>query len=198
MLRTNLSTRPFYNERAVHLLIALVATIVLALTIWNVATVVRLSTHNTELAGRIGADRSEAERLGREATRIRRGIDQAELEVVVAAAREANTLIDRRTFSWTAFFNYIESTLPADVMVTSVKPSVDDQGTRVSMIVVGRRTEDVDEFLGKLDATGAFTNVLLRQDEETDEGLHRAVIDARYTPPSQPAATPASEAGVGR
>ena len=140
MLRTNLSTRPFYNERAVHLLIALVATIVLALTIWNVATVVRLSTHNTELAGRIGADRSEAERLGREATRIRRGIDQAELEVVVAAAREANTLIDRRTFSWTAFFNYIESTLPADVMVTSVKPSVDDQGTRVSMIVVGPST----------------------------------------------------------
>ena len=29
-------------------------------------------------------------------------------------------------------------------------------------------------------------------------GANRAVIDARYTPPSQPAATPASEAGVGR
>ena len=32
MLRTNLSTRPFYNERAVHLLLALAAVIVLALT----------------------------------------------------------------------------------------------------------------------------------------------------------------------
>lgn len=195
MLRTNLSTRPFYNERAVHLLLALVATIVLALTIWNLATVIRLSRHNTELSGRIGADRSEAERLSREAARIRRGIDQAELQVVVAAAREANALIDRRTFSWTAFFNYIEFTLPPDVMLTSVKPSVDDQGTHVSMIVVGRRTEDIDEFLGKLDATGAFTNVLLRQDEDTDEGLHRAVVDARYAPPAD-AAVPAT--GVGR
>lgn len=195
MLRTNLSTRPFYNERAVHLLLALAATIVLALTVLNVATVVRLSTHNTELSGRIGADRGEAERLSREATRIRRGIDQAELEVVVTAAREANTLIDRRTFSWTAFFNYIESTLPPDVMLTSVKPTVDDKGTRVSMIVVGRRTEDVDDFLGKLDKTGAFTNVLLRQDEETDEGLHRAVIDAMYVPPADGAGP---GAGVGR
>ena len=32
MLRTNLSTRPFYNERAVHVALGLVALVVLALT----------------------------------------------------------------------------------------------------------------------------------------------------------------------
>ena len=35
MLRTNLSTRPFYNERAVQLLLALAALLVVVLTAFN-------------------------------------------------------------------------------------------------------------------------------------------------------------------
>ena len=72
MLRTNLSTRPFYNERAVH-----VAdrrwrrSIVLAITVLNVVRVVTLSRHNTELSARIGGDRAEAERLTGEAATLR-------------------------------------------------------------------------------------------------------------------------------
>ena len=36
MLRTNLSTRPFYNERAVHVGIVVAALLVLAITALNV------------------------------------------------------------------------------------------------------------------------------------------------------------------
>ena len=54
MLRTNLSTRPFYNERVVHLLIALAGVIVLTVTMFNVLKVIQLSRHNTELATLIG------------------------------------------------------------------------------------------------------------------------------------------------
>ena len=84
--------------------------------------------------------------------------------MVVAAAREANALIDGRTFSWTALFNQIEATLPPDVMLASVRPTID-----------GRRDEDhddrarrgaaadIDEFIEKLEATGAFEDVLPRQ-----------------------------------
>ena len=43
VLRTNLSTRPFYNERVVHLLIALAGVIVLTVTLFNVVKVVQLS-----------------------------------------------------------------------------------------------------------------------------------------------------------
>ncbi len=48
MLRANLSTRPFYNERAVHILIAAAALVVLALTAVNVFRVVTFSRQNTE------------------------------------------------------------------------------------------------------------------------------------------------------
>ena len=129
MLRTNLATRPFYNERAVHLVIALAALVVGVITVLNAARIVTLSRHNTELSSRISSQQAEAARLTREAAAIRKTIDKDELDVVVKAAREANTLIDQRTFSWTSFFNAIESTLPPDVMLTSVRPTFDGEKT---------------------------------------------------------------------
>ena len=182
MLRTNLSTRPFYNERAVHFALAVAAVIVLLLTAITVYEMVKLSRQNTELSSRINRDRSEAERLTREAQRIRRGINQNELQVVVAAAREANSLIDQRTFSWTAFFNHIEDTMPPDVMLSGVQPAAGDEGIRVNMTVLARRPVDVDEFMEKLEATGAFENVLNRIEEETENGLTRMVVEALYVP----------------
>lgn len=180
MLRTNLSTRPFYNERAVHAVLAIAAILVLAVTVLNVVRIVRLSRHNTQLSARVVRDRGEADRLTAEAARIRRGLDQKELQLVVDAAREANGLIDQRTFSWTEFFNRIEATLPPDVMLSAVRPTVDENGTRVQMVVLGRRTEDVDEFVEKLEATGAFEDVLPQQQETTEEGLQRVVINSWY------------------
>jgi Tfp pilus assembly protein PilN len=193
VLRTNLSTRPFYNERVVHVGIAVVALVVLALTAFNVTRIVQLSRQNTELSGRVSRDHTEAERLIREATAIRRTINQDELEIVAAAAREANELIDQRTFSWTAFFNYIEATLPPDVMLLSVRPTVKDQGTRISMTVLSRRTEDIDEFIERLEATGAFEDVLPSQADPTDDGLQRAILDSVY---SGPGAEPAADAAT--
>ena len=122
MLRTNLSTRPFYNERIVHAVAAVVAVLVLAVTAWQIVRVVRLSRYKTELNSAIKRDREQVDLLTREAADIRRGLDQKQLTLVATQAREANTLIEMRTFSWTQLFNQLESTLPNDVMLTSVRP----------------------------------------------------------------------------
>ena len=199
MLKSNLATRPFYNERAIHVLVALAAAIVLLVTVLNVSRIITLSRHNTDLSSRTTADRTEAARLSSEAVRIRRTINKDELAVIVGAAEEANALIDQRTFSWTEFFNHIEATIPPDVMLTSVRPSFKDGVTTVSMIVLGRRAADVDEFVEKLEATGAFEDVLATNSELTDDGLQRATIHSTYVgnvvePESSPAAAPAQAA----
>ncbi|MGB2715806.1 MAG: hypothetical protein WBC51_16615 [Vicinamibacterales bacterium] len=180
MLRANLSTRPFYNERAVQLLLVLAGVIVVALTAFNVSRILSLSNQNTGLSSRASSDRAEAQRLRGEAAAIRRGINQAELKTIVAAAQEANMLIDQRTFSWTEFFNHIEETLPPDVMLTEVKPSFQEEATIISMSVLGRRPEDVDDFMEKLEATGAFDQVLPKLRDETEEGLVRVLITSVY------------------
>ena len=81
MLRTNLSTRPFYNERGVHLLLLLVALIVGGVTLANVYELLQLSRQNTELSTNVNRDRAEADRLTRDAARIRRGINPDELQL---------------------------------------------------------------------------------------------------------------------
>jgi hypothetical protein len=194
VLRTNLSTRPFYNERPIHVAIGVAALLVVALTLWNIVGVVTLSRQNTVLATRVNADHAEAEQLTKMAGEIRRKIDKNELQLVVESAREANALIDQRTFSWTAFFNRLESTMPPDVMLASVRPSVKDGATRVTMIVLGRRTEDIDEFIEKLEATGAFERVMATQQDLTEEGLRRVVVESLYTGQEEPATAPEAPA----
>jgi len=181
VLRTNLSTRPFYNERAVHLLLALAGVIVVLLTAFNAIRIFALSRQNTELSSLINRDHDEAQRLTREAQRIRAGINQKELEATANSAAIANSLIDERTFSWTEFFNHIEETLPPDVMLTAVRPSFNDNLTTIQMTVLGRRSEDLDEFIEKLEGTGAFDSVLPAQRDTTEEGLDRLLLEAIYT-----------------
>jgi Tfp pilus assembly protein PilN len=195
MLRTNLSTRPFYNERLVHLALVLVAVIVLALTLLNVAELFRLSRQNTTLSGRMRDDRTAAEEFSRKARQTRQAIDRNELKLVVAAAREANSLIDSRTFSWTEFLNHIESTLPPDVMLASVRPVIEQGATKVTLGVIARRTVDVDEFIEKLEATGAFDRGLQRQLSPNDDGLVEGTVEIIYEPPPPP---PAGGKGAAR
>jgi hypothetical protein len=188
VLRTNLSTRPFYNDRAIHFAIGVAAVLIAALTIWNIISVISLSKQNTELSTRVNRDRAEAEQLTKMAGEIRGRMNKDELQLVVDEAREANALIDQRTFSWTAFFNHLEATMPPDVMLTSVRPKVDKGTTSITMGVLGRRAEDIDEFIEKLEATGAFEDVVPVQQDRTDEGLRRVSIQAIYTATTEPPA----------
>jgi hypothetical protein len=189
MIRTNLSTRPFYNERLVHLALGLAGLVVLALSVWNLFNVVQLSRQNTTLATRISEDRRAAEDYTRKARQTRQGINVEELKLVVAKAREANALIDSRTFSWTQFFNYIETTLPPEVMLASVRPAVDEKGTHISMVVLARNPADIQEFMDKLEATGAFEDILPKQRTENDNGLHQANVETLYVPEAAAADT---------
>ena len=179
--------------------IAAAALIVLALTAVNVFRMVTLSRQNTELSSRVNQDHRDAEQLSKMAGDILRRVDKDELQLVVDSAREANSLIDQRTFSWTAFFNRIEATMPPDVMLSAVRPSVHEGVTRVNMTVIARRAEDIDEFMEKLEATGAFDEVIPAQQDRTDEGLYRVAVESIYTgtvEEPQPVETPAPPAAA--
>jgi hypothetical protein len=188
VLRTNVSTRPFYNEQAAHIAIGVVAGVVLLATLVNVVWVVSLSARNTSLGTQIRQDEQTAAKLEAEAKQLRSRINQQELAVVVDAAREANALIDQRTFSWTEFFNLIEATLPADVMLMSVTPTVKDGETEVRMKVLARRADDIDAFMESLEGTKAFSGLLPISEQLNEAGLHEVDLVGRYIAPTAEAA----------
>jgi hypothetical protein len=187
MLRTNLSTRPFYNVRAVRVAIAAVAAVVLAITLFNVVQLVRLTAAQRALGSRAATAEEEAERLRAEAVRIRSQINPAELTVVAEAAREANNIIDRRAFSWTELFTKFESTLPPDVRITAVRPRLDGDEFLVSVGVEARRAEDLDAFMEALEDRGGFHNVLAVAEQVGDAGLLQAIVEGTYAPPDRDA-----------
>jgi Tfp pilus assembly protein PilN len=182
MIRTNLSTRPFYNERAVQLWLFVLALIVAAATLFNVARVVRYSHRDTELATEASRDQARAVELRAAAARLRAGVDVRQIDLASAEARQANELIDRRTFSWTELFNQLETTLPDNVRITSVRPRVEGPDILVSMTVVARGVDDVDELLQKLEATGSFSKVRSEQDQVDEQGMLNATIVGTYVP----------------
>jgi Tfp pilus assembly protein PilN len=197
MLRTNLSTRPFYNERAVHAVAALAALLVLAVTAWQVVRVVRLSREKTELNTAIKRDRTETNYRNAEAQQTRRGLDQKELALVAARAKEANGLIEQRTFSWTALFNQLGSTLPDDVMLTGIQPEFKDGETHVSLDVQGRSSTEISAFWDRLEKTGSFRDIQWSDVDISEDGLHRIRMTAVYSA-AHASPRPASANGAGR
>lgn len=179
-LRTNLATRPFYNVRAVHASIGALAVVVLGLTLFNAVQLVRLTASQRTLGARAADAEGEAERLHGEASRIRTQINQKELEVVADAAREANSIIDRRAFSWTELLTRLEATLPDDVRITTVQPRLDSNVFKVGLIAEARQAEDVAAFIEALEKTGAFRNVVPLEQHTDEEGLIRVAIEGEY------------------
>jgi Tfp pilus assembly protein PilN len=184
-LRTNLATRPFYNVRAVHTMIAALALVVLVFTLFNAVQLVRLMASQRTLGARAAAQESEAERLKADAARIRTQINQKELEAVSAAAREANGIIDRRAFSWTALLTQLEGTLPDDMRITTVQPRLDQGVFKIGLIAEARRAEDVATFIEALEKTGSFKDVVPLQQQGVESGLIRVALEGTYADQSR-------------
>jgi Tfp pilus assembly protein PilN len=191
MIRTNLSTKPFYNVRAVQIAIGALATVVLAITLFNVYEIVRLVAAQQTLGVNADEAEREAARLRGEATRIRGQINPRELQTVASAAREANQLIDQRAFSWTELFAQFEMTLPEDVRITAMQPRLENQVFRVAVAVEAREAEDLDAFIEALETTGMFQNVLATETQANEEGLLEAIVEGQYQPRPRASESPA-------
>ena len=175
----NLATRPFYNDRAVHLVLAGFGIALAGVLALGAMRLVELSRTHRTLTVRAEAAERETAGVATQTARLVREVPVDALASLGVAAEEVNRLIEQRLFSWTAFFNVIEQTLPANVMLTAVRPDADDAGTSVDLAVIGRTVADIEEFIRRLEETGAFADVLARQGELNDEGMYRAQLRGR-------------------
>jgi len=183
VIKTNLSTRPFYNERAVHIALIVLAVLVVGATAYNVSRILRYSSSDTRLATEASRDEARAADLRQQAARLRASVDPKQVELASAGARQANDLIDRRTFSWTELLNRFETTLPDEVRITAVRPRVDrEKGIVLHVNVIARGVDDVAEFIENLGAAGAFKDVLAAEEHFGEQGLLETALEMGYVP----------------
>ncbi len=182
MLTTNLATRPFYNERAIHLVLAAIGLAGILVLAFGAVRLVELSratdllTREAELAER------DASAITGRSTALEQDLAGEHVEALTSAAAEVDRLIARRSFSWTAFFDLIDETLPPGVMLTAIRPDATANGLALDLGVVGRDVTEIDGFIERLEATGAFVDVLARQAELAENGTYRAQVRGRVTP----------------
>jgi Tfp pilus assembly protein PilN len=195
MLKGNISTRPFYNDRVATMAIVVFALVVLVVTVMNVRNFASLSSERSAIRARFQADAAEAARIRSEADALQGRIDQATLTGLADSTREANQLIDQRTFSWTALLTRLEDTLPTDVRLTSISPRASRGVFQVAMAVVTRDLESIDTFIDALGETGVFYDVAPIEQRANDDGTYQAVVQASYMSP-RTATTPRATAGA--
>jgi len=183
MIRTNLSTRPFYNERLVRLGLIVFLLVVAAATAFNVTRVVRYSRSDTQLSERAARDEARAADLRKSAVRLRATVDPKQIEFASLEARQANDLIDRRTFSWTEIFNLFESALPDEVRITSFRSKIEKGQIVLTITIVARGAEDVSAFMDNMERTGVFSQVGASLEERmNDQGQLQASLETIYLP----------------
>lgn len=204
MLRTNLSTRPFYNENVVTAVLALLAVVGLALAAFNVWEIRSLTSERADFAGQRTRDERMARQFLAAAAKQTSTIDKANLDSLANATREANGLIDARTFSWTVLFGLLEKTMPMDVRLVAVSPSIDRGQIKITMIVVAKQDPEVEKFINalySLQGSGTFYDIVPRErlaaDETNPASGVRATIEAYYLPQQTgPTTTPAGKASM--
>jgi Tfp pilus assembly protein PilN len=192
VITTNLSTRPFYNNRAVTLWLSLLLLLVVAATLFNGWRILHYSQSDSALATQAASDSDKANTTHQAAVKLRASVDARQVALVSVEARKANDLIDRRTFSWTDLLNQFEQTLPPDVRITSVRPRVkEDHGVLIAVTAVGRTVDDVNQFMENLEETQAWGHQRVGAERRNEEAQIEVTLEANYEPKAVEAAAPA-------
>jgi Tfp pilus assembly protein PilN len=161
--------------------LALVALLVIGLSLFNLTQIGVLTRRHLALSRQAGADETQARELRARAAQTRQAVNTQQLEAISASAREANAIIGQRLFSWTELLNTIEKTLPDNVRITSLRPTVGRDGeVIILMMVTGRAVEDISQFITDLEATSSFTEVYPTEDDTMEDGQVQATVRGRY------------------
>jgi len=155
--RLNLGSQRFRNERLAALGFSVGCVALVAATVPHAMAVRRLLPgQSSALHREVASLEQEAARLRRESSELRGGAqpDKARVE----EWQLVKDLVDRRVFRWTQLFARLAGTLPDDVRLTGIAPTV----------AKGRVTLDVEASVKSLDAGLAFIQRLEEQPEFED------------------------------
>ena len=180
MLKLNLATRPFYNERVIDSVLLLLGIVALVLMVAGGRTVFQLSNTYTDVVRMAELSETQVGTVTQEMVALNQSVSEDELEALRLSAAEANRLIDQRVFSWTELFNIIEQTLPNRVMLTGLRPIRNSGSMTLTIGVIGERITDIEQFIEDLEATGSVGNVLARQEQRTEDGMYSAQLIGEF------------------
>ncbi len=178
-IELNLAARPVRNRRFFFLLRnVLVAVLVAAIGLAAYA----FFAYGAESA-RLRAERAEKEDLVRTAQRERvRLASEVQKDEKAAAARVSlvNSIILRKSFSWTVLLSELEAALPDPSYITAISPEFrGDRTLAIRMRVVSNRLDDLITLINNLSERG-FEGIQVSGESRSEEGRLITEISLTY------------------
>ena len=167
----NLATRTYINSRQVNLILGIIGGVLLIMLaglsyneIMNSAEQQKLEQNLASVVARIKASG--------------KGISEMEYLALLGKIKVANGIIQRKSFNWLGFLDWLELVVPDGVMVTSLEPSLKEGKLTISG--VAKNFSAMRKFLENLEDSKFFTDIyLLTQSEvkvdETQKGVSFSV-----------------------
>ena len=183
-LNINLATHPYEDAREFWIrwgsAVGVLALLTLFLVGWTV--------HNWIDAGR---DRQNMAQIGHQISSRDKEKAEAQALLNMSANRSTrdqsqflNSLIRRKSFSWTLVFEDLEQVMPRDLHVLSLQPKFTDQNTMLlDMKVVGTSRAAAVELVHRMETSRHFQNAQLVQESASDKGEGVvATVESTYVP----------------
>lgn len=182
-IHLNLASKPYRDFRAPYAVLGLAALVALVLMVYNVLTAYRYLVDTKETRAEITAIDEEAARERALAETMEKRIAAIDAETLDEQARFINEQIRERAFSWSEMMTGLEALLPGDIRLTSLNPSVDEDGNvKLSLQCVSRNKDGLILLLDRLYASPSFGKSFPTNDAIEAGGLHRIAVETIYLP----------------
>ncbi|HLG96279.1 MAG TPA: hypothetical protein VKX49_08205 [Bryobacteraceae bacterium] len=180
----NLASEPFRRDRPV--LVGLSALAIAASLLLAIQGMRIVSQRHQAAATRVEINRLSARirTIDAEQNKLNATLRKPENAAVLERSVFLNTLIDRKSISWTKIFADLEKVMPYNVRLVSVRlPDVNTQNeVLLDMFVGAKEVPPVLEFLKRLEASPQFgpTSVLNSAPPSQTDPYYRFHVSVRY------------------
>ena len=180
MNKLNLSTQPFYNERALDLVFKISTTLLLLFFMRGLFHIGVLLERQEVSEIQISEEHALNELLARDIARLHRESASMAFARMANDLEEARDLVERRVFSWSSFLSDLESGIPSSVMLTAITPQIDNNVISFSLGIRGQSSGDLSLFVERLERSAVFSELLIKEETLSQDGNYLGTLEGLY------------------
>lgn len=176
----NLASQPFRNRALPWTIAGIITVASLLALVFLISKSNQTSRRAAEIEREVDGQRQQISALERRAEEVKRSLTPEQLQTLQAA----QSLVERKRFSWARLFADLEGALPSSVRVKRI--SVRDVALRaertvaeLELVVVSKNPADATAMIMDMDRAGIFRAELIEQNLEKEGAANNTVSTLR-------------------
>ncbi len=188
-MQVNLATRPFTNRKLFWIVVWAFFFVSLSIGLWAYSEKTTANAQSKRLAATVTERERNVRQLNEEAEKRKQQTVKVQLtEREAYELASARRLVARKAFPWTKMINDLETHVPKQVRILSIKidESVDEAGEVVGLVeikAIGKSADQMTEMMASVDNSGGpFIRGQSAQDQALDNSEVPFTMNLIYRP----------------